>query len=272
VNTVESDLNAARAAKALGYEPVLTGVGDKWVLKRAADDPDRYGIGSEETGHNISRGWIRTRAGKEETVFLGNGLKSAVNTFAATRGMSPREAHRPFPPGFKKTMYVYYTNKALLAAGSEVFEGVAKMLEDACGIAPVERRPLPEEPDMLYLMVGDQRAGVFVRNSGTEEKTGVNVRGAREDSAALVEMAEEAVLYLARTMKDHGHPMARAERAVLEALSRGPLPESALPVPGEVHRERLLQEMANKEKVIRLGADGTYERTELGTRMLEAWS
>ncbi|MHC4225404.1 MAG: hypothetical protein ACYSUN_15550, partial [Planctomycetota bacterium] len=125
VNTVESDLNAARAARELGYEPVLTGVGDKWVLKRAADEPDRYGIGSEETGHNISRGWIRTRAGKEERVFLGNGLKSAVNTFAATRGMTPKEAQRPFPPGFKKTMHVYYTKKPLLAEGSEVFEGVA---------------------------------------------------------------------------------------------------------------------------------------------------
>jgi len=121
-------------------------------------------------------------------------------------------------------------------------------------------------------MVGDQRAGVFVRNSGTEEKTGVNVRGALEDSGALMEMAEKAVLYLARTMKDHSHPMARAERAILDALSGGPLPESALPVPDAVSKERLLQEMANKEKVIQLGADGTYERTELGARMLEAWS
>ena len=41
-------------------------------------------------------------------------------------------------------------------------------------------------------------------------------------------------------------------------------------VPRDVHRERLLEEMANKERVIRLGAQG-YERTELGTRMLEAW-
>jgi hypothetical protein len=175
-------------------------------------------------------------------------------------------------PGFKKTMYIYYTRKPLLAEGSEVFEGVARILEGACGIAPVERRPLPEEPDMLYLMVGDQRAGVFVRNSGTEEKTGVNVRGALEDAGALMELAEKAVLYLAHTMKDHGHPMARAERAVLEALTGGPLPESALPVPVAVHKERLLQEMANKERVIQLGADGTYERTGLGARMLEAWS
>jgi hypothetical protein len=38
-----------------------------------------------------------------------------------------------------------------------------------------------------------------------------------------------------------------------------------------VHRERLLEELANKEKVIRAVPAG-YELTPLGTRMLEVWS
>ena len=70
INTVESDLNAARAAQAMGYTSVLTGVGDKWILKQAAKHPDRYGIGSEETGHNISRGVLKTRAGDERERLL----------------------------------------------------------------------------------------------------------------------------------------------------------------------------------------------------------
>lgn len=127
---------------------------------------------------------------------------------------------------------------------------------------------------MLYLAVNDaagrQRAGIFVRNSGTEEKTGVNVRGAREDADELVRIGEAAVLYLAREMKDLDHAMARAERAVLEALAAGPRARDELPIPEGVHAERLLEEMANKEKVIRAGPDG-YARTELGRRMLEAW-
>jgi hypothetical protein len=127
---------------------------------------------------------------------------------------------------------------------------------------------------MLYLAVHDpggrQRAGIFVRNSGTEEKTGVNVRGAREDGDELVRIGEAALLYLARHMKDVDHPMARAERAVLEALGAGPCARDELPIPDGVHAERLLEEMANKEKVIRAGPNG-YERTELGQRMLEVW-
>lgn len=273
VNTVESDLNAARAAQELGYEPVLTGVGDKWVLRQAADRPDRYGIGSEETGHNISRGHVTTRAGRDVEVFLGNGLKSALNTFVATRGLSAREAARPFPRGFKKSFYVYYTRKELLRQGGEVFRGVEEVIRRACRLGEVVQEPRPEEPDMLYLAVrgadGRQRAGIFVRNSGTEEKTGVNVRGTLEDSAELVRAGEEAIVYLARELKDRGHAMARAERAILEALSGGP--SDALPVPEGVHRERLLEELANKEKVIRACARG-YELTPLGARMLEAWA
>jgi len=275
VNTVESDLNAARHAARLGYEPRLTGVGDKWVLLQAAREPDRYGIGSEETGHNISRGFLVTLDGTTREVFTGNGLKSALNTFVATRGLSPAAAHRPFAPGFKQTFYVYYTDKEALHAGSEAFEGVARVIEEACTLGPVRRVEHPEEPDMLYLAVdgddGTQRAGIFVRNSGTEDKTGVNVRGMTADAAALRAVGEKALLYLAGAMKAHAHPMARAERAVLEALSSGPRAADDLPIPDDVHRERLLHELAHKEKVIRAD-DGRFERTERGTRMLEAWS
>jgi hypothetical protein len=260
----------------MGYEAVLTGVGDKWVLQQAADHPDRYGIGSEETGHNISRGVVRTRAGDEAEVFLGNGLKSALNTFVSTRGLSPREAHHPFEPGFKRTFYVYYTRKDLLGAGSEVFDGVEAVIREACELGEIYPMPRPEEPDMLYLAVrgddGGQRAGIFVRNSGTEEKTGVNVRGPVEDGEALSRVGEAAALYLAGAMKDLAHPMAQVERAVLEALAEGPLADGELPIPSDVHRERLLEELANKEKVIRLNANGSFERTPFGTRMLEVWS
>jgi len=275
VNTVESDLNAARAAQELGYVPVLTGVGDKWILRQAADDPEHYGIGSEETGHNISRGVLETRAGSEVAVYCGNGLKSALNTFVATRGLTPHEAHRPFEPGFKRTFYVYYTRKELLRGHSAVMDGVEAVLREACDLGPLVLKPRPEEPDMLYLAVsgddGRQRAGIFVRNSGTEEKTGINVRGSLEDKDALVRIGERALLYIAAAMKHHGHPMAKAEHAVLEALAGGAMQAADLPIPDDVHAERLLDELALKEKVIRETEAG-YERTELGTRMLETWS
>ena len=270
INTVESDLNAARHAATLGYEPRLTAVGDKWVLKQAAEHPDIYGIGSEETGHNISRGFIDAHE-----IFTGNGLKSALNTFVATRGLSARDAHHPFEPGFKRTFYVYYTDKSRLAPGNAVFEGVAEAIESVCTLGPVRRVVHADEPEMLYLAVdgadGSQRAGIFVRNSGTEEKTGVNVRGTREDADSLVAMGEAAMYFLSASMKDHAHAMARAERAILLALGDGPVAADVLPVSGDVLRERLMLELEHKEKVIRV-VEGGFERTDRGTRMLEDWS
>jgi len=275
VNTVESDLNAARFAGELGYEPRLTAVGDKWVLQQAAQHPEDYGIGSEETGHNISKGWLVDARGSEREIYTGNGLKSALNTFVATRGLTAAEAHHPYVPGFKRTFYVYYTDKARLAAGSDVFEGVAAAIEAACTLGPMRRIVHEAEPDMLYLAVdapdGTQRAGIFVRNSGTEEKTGVNVSGSVEDADALAAIGEVALLYLSAHLKDHGHAMAKAERAILEALQDGIVADASLPIPDGVHRERLLLELEHKEKVLR-AVDGGFERTARGTRMLEDWS
>jgi len=84
-----------------------------------------------------------------------------------------------------------------------------------------------------------------------------------------VTVGEAAAVYLAGVLKDREHPMARAERAVLEVLGEGCLPGAELPIPEDVHRERLLEEMAHKEQVIRACAGG-YERTPWGARLLEA--
>jgi phosphomannomutase len=276
INTVESDLNAARHAATLGYETRLTAVGDKWVLQQAAADPAHYGIGSEETGHNISKGYLGDRnssGGSSRVVFTGNGLKSALNTFVATRGLTPAQAHRPYAPGFKRTFYVYYTDKAALTAGSDVFEGVAAAITKACSLGPVRRVVHEAEPDMLYLAIdgedGTQRGGVFVRNSGTEEKTGVNVRGPAEDAAALVELGQVAVLYLAAHIKSSAHAMAQAELRILEEVRGGP---AQIAEPTGVNAERLFLELEHKEKVIRAAGDGTWEITDWGRRMLEAYN
>lgn len=300
VNTVESDLHAARHAAALGFSTALTAVGDKWVLLRAlraylraladaatpeqpagelaelrrrADalttDPDVVGarlgrlltqvaakaataaallqpgaipfaVGSEETGHCITTGFLRCQDGRELPVFLGNGLKSAINTFAATqwllRDCGPRErlarlAH-PFAPGHKRTSYAYYTRKAEFHRGSPLWVAVEEVLRRQLEeVLCTERQPLAlrrlefaEEPDMLYLGVYDVEerlvAGVFVRNSGTEDKTGVNVRGSSELARLLDDAGEEALRLLLRRLKDPSHPCARAERRILAHLVR----------------------------------------------------
>ncbi|MBI3091913.1 MAG: hypothetical protein HYY96_14730 [Candidatus Tectomicrobia bacterium] len=362
VNTVESDLNAAHHAAALGFSTALTGVGDKWLLLRAwraylramaeaakpdqpvwelvelcrlADalttDPDvdgarlsrlltqiaakaapaallqpgaiPFAIGSEETGHCITAGVARCLDGRELPVFLGNGLKSAINTFAATqrllRDCEPRRrpallAH-PFAPGHKRTFYAYYTRKAEFQRGSPAWVAVEELLrrqlaeglrlerpQEPC---TVRRLEFPEEPDMLYLGVHDAAerllVGVFARNSGTEEKTGVNVRGAAELARLLDAAGEEALRLLLRRLKDASHPYARAERRILAHLARlaeaageqaeaggAGCDEAALQAllaeeRSEVNLGRLLHEMEARQGLLRRAPRG-YALTERG--------
>ena len=91
VTTVESDLNAYRAAEGMGFTTILTGVGDIRILHHAAASPGRFAIGSEESGHTITPGVLTTRAGEDVRVFISNGLKSAINTFTASVGKTPKK-------------------------------------------------------------------------------------------------------------------------------------------------------------------------------------
>ena len=112
---------------------------------------------------------------------------------------------------------------------------------------------------MLYLAVHDggrQRAGIFVRNSGTEEKTGINVRGAREDGDELVRIGEAALHFLAREMKDHDHPMARAEKAVLEALADGIFPADAEHLAPVLEQAQLLARLVEDLRTLSLADAG----------------
>ncbi len=222
VNTVESDLNAAIAAERLGFKTVITGVGDKWLLKEAIQS-DNFAVGSEESGHNITKGYLKTRDGREISIFAGNGLKSAINTFAASESILCsldgrtyfQKLHHPFEHGFKKTFYIYNTDKYKLTKGTDLWKNLEKFIKNIIAeqfgkdvkLCLKER---DEEPDMLYMAIynspyspsllkrreGELRGCIFVRNSGTEDKTGINVRGSLHDKDKLMYAGERVRDYL----------------------------------------------------------------------------
>ena len=332
INTVESDLNAAVAAKHLGFKVKLTAVGDKWILlktafliaeaklahlkKNAAGklpsrlssqwekvqkqeafsveafaametaidsktqsqpawDPFagktgrlKFAVGSEETGHNITLGRMQTENGEAVPVFFGNGLKSALNTFAATETLfagkrTPRyysSIHRPFKPGFKATLYVYYIDKALFGRDSGLWKRVRQTIlkygKDAGFKGTVQA--FQEDTDMLYLnlreSLGGDPAAVFVRNSGTENKISVNLRGAKKQAKKLNAIGEAVLRLLLAQMKDTHDRFYKLELDVLSQVASGPVAENKLKVDKNL-RTRLLAEMA-KQGLLRLTQEG----------------
>lgn len=339
INTVESDLNTAVAAKQLGLKPKLAAVGDKWVLLQTAfmlvesrlkalkksskreipatlkrrweairkngtlnvdtfqeiesaiDDLEKkypsaksngtsrhlpFAVGSEETGHNITPGWMDLGGGKEIPVFVGNGLKSALNTFAATEFLFQKKSvrayfsaiHKPFKPGFKGTLYVYYIKKELFHKDSVIWKKIKQSLSGDAKIIGFKGRVVnfPEDPDMLYISLtpeGEKNptAGIFVRNSGTENKISVNLRGNNKDAKELKKIGENAIRLLLGALKDTGDHHYKLELDVLSQIAPGALPEDRL-VLDKHSRTRVLAEMG-KQKLIELTAKG-YRLTARG--------
>jgi phosphomannomutase len=229
-----------------------------------------FAVGSEETGHNITLGWMDGEG--RLPVFVGNGMKSALNTFAASQfllGDKPVAKYyvrleRPFAPGFKGTRYAYYIHQEKFSNGSAVWHRVRKCILQAGKKNGYRGRVIPfrEDMDMLYIALSSPKgnqAGVFVRNSGTENKISVNLRGGKGDAASLKAIGEQAVRILFTTLKDQTNHHYKVELDLLSRIAAQPLPET------QVSRsaQRVLMEMA-KQKLVQPSAKG-WRLTTLGT-------
>jgi phosphoglucosamine mutase len=339
INTVESDLNTSIALKKQGFHPVLTPVGDKWILlkialliaekqiravkkskennkilsgilkkwkdiqskdslnvldlekleselnqfceikNRAEDLPSTvknhlFSIGSEETGHCISEGYLTLEDERQMSVFFGNGIKSAINTFVSTQillGSKPTQAYfsnlsRPFPLGYKKTFYTYYVNKKLFYKNSPLWNQVKTSIYQEARSKKLSPRIISfnEEPDMLYIVLNSNKsdhAAIFVRNSGTENKIGVNLRGLMKSAPKLKFIGENCIQLLLISMKDFDNNLCKLEKNILNQLTHGSVPNTKLKFKKPVG-ERVLSEM-EKQGLIKLTQNG-QALTKLG--------
>jgi hypothetical protein len=104
-------------------------------------------------------------------------------------GLDEEKIIQPFEPGFSKTYYVFFVDKTLYYRGSAIWNKDKQLVEKAVSEAAANSK-LPkntvikyedkEDLNVLYLNIldGDKLLGVlFMRNSGTEDKNAVYVKG-----------------------------------------------------------------------------------------------
>ena len=314
INTVESDLNASASAELMGLTPLLTAVGDKWILlkirlallqqklsmlttqkklknkiaslqkkgvTRVADlknleasilenpaatknNSHVLAVGSEETGHNITTGYLTLPDKKEVQIYSGNGLKSALNTFAATEHLaatlSPKRyiqsVRQPFLPGFKSTLYTYYIRQELFCRDSQVWKKVKRLLFQTAKQSgySIRTRNFPDDPDMLYISLSGGEAGIFVRNSGTENKISVNLRGRKSDAGKLKKIGLEAIKLLTSLLKDRDNSFYKVELDALSQIAARPVTDEELEIKNQ-YKSRLINEM-KKQNLIQLSREG----------------
>lgn len=322
VTTIESDYNVYISAKNLGLHCHLTGVGDKWILKKAietyslvlnnkitekeeyiseqskaiygTDKPFftsslkilgyieflyeklknidleyylnnlRFVVGSEESGHTITTAYITNSNNNIVPVFVGNGLKSAINSFASTEYLSKYKTieeyykmlETPFEKGFKKTLYIYYTDKTKLQ--DELYRKKLKdfILKNINKEYKIKECKIVEESSALYfnILFNDKEIGsIFLRNSGTEDKTGVYLRSNTEHKTKLLESCNEIQSYVFNTMKDPHHEYAKAEKILLKYISENEKIEYSkikeILSTSNINCDRLITEMEKSNKI-----------------------
>ncbi len=237
VLTIESDAGAAAALSELGLRVGFAPVGDKWLLHLASRLEGEFTCGGEESGHMIVPGRLTDAYGKSSLLPVGDGMKGFLNTCAAIRRltseMAPRAAYEmlaaPFSRGFKKSLYAYHVDRRRFSPGSETWEVLSRTLHDAAaavlpGDVALRWAPLEDDPSVMYLALdldGRPEGAIYIRNSGTERRTGVVLRGPGKWEAALLEAGSASLRPLLLSMKDGDDPSARAERALLQGLAEG---------------------------------------------------
>ena len=231
-------------------------------------------VGSEETGHNITESKFTSPDGQTVSIYSGNGLKSALNTLVATEhlNLSPKNYYakvsRPFNPGYKGKFYVYYINQELFVQGSIAWKKVKRVLTLAAKKRnyQVAVRIFPEDPNMLYISLSGGKAGIFVRNSGTENKISLDLRGNKSDASNLEEMGQEAIKILFSTLKNYDHHFYKLELYALNQIASQTLNEKDLKIE-KYSKARLVIEM-QKQRIIEMSPKG-FRLTALGKWYVE---
>ncbi|MYA97904.1 MAG: hypothetical protein F4X91_16030 [Nitrospinae bacterium] len=292
--TIESDAGAAAALNEVGLRVVFTPVGDKWILNEARKWGDRFALGGEESGHTIAPGLLVNAVGEGRKFAAGDGLKSFLNTCAAVRSLfeeaEPEEAYAavaaPFPRGFKRSYYAYHVERSRFAPGAAAWEAVAARLMESAesvfsGVAAPRFAPLEDDAGVMYLALEDEAGGplgaIYVRNSGTESRTGVVLRGPLEWQEKLCAVGDEVLREILRHMKDDDAPGARAEACLLEALRECEMDATAVDAHLESDAEARfgapVQAPGIRKEVLRGGLaredEGSLSITPLGAWYLE---
>ena len=201
---------------------------------------------------------------------------------AAVLQLSPNMEHQqyfqwlsnPYPSGYQKSLQVYYVDKSLLCEDSVNRKPLQQLLLQNSSWPDMETKidQNPQEPQMLMIRVFQQKlpvAMVYVRNSGTEDKLGLYLRGSSKLTEKLEFLAENVYSYLMISFKNKKSLMARAEKSILHSLIYDTVETIDLIEPEfeKVPLDRLINEMSSRQKLIKK-VKGIWQITDLGRTLV----
>jgi phosphoglucosamine mutase len=230
ISTIESDIMTASAAeKNLGLNTKVVAVGDKWIGNFTEG---KILVGLEISGHLIFPIPVTDAQGKNRELLSGVGILTGLLSLAAVKSLhlSREEIIHPFEPGFSETKYTYFVDKALHYRGSRIWKEDKRIVETHIARL-VKNGDLPEETvveyeekedvNVLYMniMNNSELLGViFMRNSGTEDKNAVYVKGQEAYQRVLTEIGTAVQKMHMKEMKNKNRIEYTCEKVINENL------------------------------------------------------
>lgn len=193
----------------------------------------RFKIGLEESGHSITTTYLDGPEGRRIIGFVGNGFKAGLNSLFAAHRLGRAALLTPYPEGLKRTHYVYHVDKSRLEPGHELREELEQWLLDEAEELIEDKsygmlRSFGEESSMVFCEIfkdNELMGAAFVRNSGTEDKTSIYLRGDKIQTRLLEGLGKRLHLFLLQRMKDENNPKVIAEREALARIARNEKPD-----------------------------------------------
>lgn len=245
-----------------------------------------FGIAYEASGHLITAGFLKRKDGAVVPVFTGNGIKAALNSFAADLSIIEKYGEKkrneffkePFSESFKKSFYIYYSDRRRFAEDEALRKLIKKELRtifaDVFGKKYIVREENKnEEPELIFFNVSDSRgkycATLYVRNSGTEEKTQVTVKSVKRYSGKIEEAGRRITRLMRLRIKSEKNPFSIIQGKVLRILSvtgelSGDEVKAALSADEVKYFPRVVDETQRKEKLIDKKGAGILSLTSAG--------
>ncbi|KMQ52959.1 N-acetylglucosamine-1-P-mutase [Chitinispirillum alkaliphilum] len=230
VSTIESDLmTSSSAAAQLGLKTSIVSVGDKYICNFSEG---KLLCGLETSGHLIFPIPVQDSEGEEKILLSGIGLLTGLMSLIAVKELDlPGERIvEPFEPGVSKTSYVYFVDKSKFYKNSEIWnkckEQIVSEIEELKELGKLDselgiRFEDKEDPNVLYASLVDGQGVqgcIFLRNSGTEDKSAVYVKGTSKLKEPLFLIGKKLQLSQTAVMKNKNRIEYFYENFIIETL------------------------------------------------------
>ena len=225
-HTIESDLKMKIQAEKQGWQQKILAVGDKWLLSQALKQKKKFSLGYEESGHFIFPTKIKIRSEKigikkyfvphNDIFFTGDGILAAMKSLEAiyqNHGKTPSKNffHKlttHYIMGIFKNITIYGTDKSMLLKrefGEKLSNFMQKNTKEILGNDfQLIKKEIPHCPDLNYWFLkkdGKTQGSIFIRNSGTEQKTSLYLRGEKKFEKEFLKIFEKFHLFLIPYLK-----------------------------------------------------------------------